>query len=76
MYFGCAEHDQWAPPEMIDALDAHLKDAGINYRIEWYQAPSTVLSFHNAVTSIKRLPLNDIGKCCLPCCGVTSVNCS
>ena len=36
MYFGCAEHDQWAPPEMIDALDAHLKDAGINYRIEWY----------------------------------------
>lgn len=36
IYFGCAETDQWAPPEMIDALDAHLAATGINYRIEWY----------------------------------------
>ena len=36
MYFGCAETDEWAPPEMIDKLDAHLKESGINYRIEWY----------------------------------------
>ena len=36
VYFGCAETDEWAPPEMIERLDAHLKDAGTNYRIEWY----------------------------------------
>ena len=36
IYFGCAETDQWAPPEMIEALDAHLVKSGINYRIEWY----------------------------------------
>ena len=36
IYFGCAETDSWAPPEMIEALDAHLAKSGINYRIEWY----------------------------------------
>ena len=36
IYFGCAETDEWAPPEMIEGLDAHLKTTGINYRIEWY----------------------------------------
>lgn len=36
LYFGCAETDHWAPPEMVDALDAHLKSAGCHYRIEWY----------------------------------------
>ena len=36
LYFGCAETDEWAPPEMIEALDAHLRDSGVNYRIEWY----------------------------------------
>ena len=36
IYFGCAETDQWAPPEMIENLDEHLAKAGINYRIEWY----------------------------------------
>ncbi|MEM7253730.1 MAG: dienelactone hydrolase family protein, partial [Pseudomonadota bacterium] len=36
MYFGCAETDEWAPPEMINKLDAHLKACGTNYRIEWY----------------------------------------
>jgi carboxymethylenebutenolidase len=36
LYIGCAETDSWAPPEMIDALDAHLKTTGCNYRIEWY----------------------------------------
>ena len=36
MYFGCAEHDALAPPEMINNLDSHLKSTGINYRIEWY----------------------------------------
>ena len=36
IYFGCAETDQLAPPSMIEALDAHLAAAGIDYRIEWY----------------------------------------
>lgn len=36
MYFACAEIDQYAPKEVIDALDAHLKSTRLNYRIEWY----------------------------------------
>ena len=36
MYFGCAETDEWAPAEMIQALDEHLADTGVRYRIEWY----------------------------------------
>ncbi len=36
LYFGCAETDDWAPPEMIDKLGAHLKEAGVAHRIEWY----------------------------------------
>ncbi len=36
LYFGCAETDEWAPPEMIEGLDAHLRSVGANYRIEWY----------------------------------------
>ncbi|MBS04817.1 MAG: hydrolase [Gammaproteobacteria bacterium] len=36
VYFGCAETDEWAPPEMIDKLDEHLQAAGTNYRIEWF----------------------------------------
>lgn len=43
LYFGCAETDEWAPKEMIDALDAHLKTVGCNYRIEWY--PGTMHGF-------------------------------
>ena len=36
IYFGCAETDRWAPPDLVDALDQHLASTGINYRIEWY----------------------------------------
>ena len=36
IYFGCAETDSWAPPEMVEALDGHLAAMGIDYRIEWY----------------------------------------
>lgn len=36
VYFGCAETDEWAPPEMIEALEAHMQESGANYRIEWY----------------------------------------
>lgn len=43
LYFGCAETDEWAPVEMIEALDAHLASIGVRYRIEWY--PETVHGF-------------------------------
>lgn len=36
LYFACAETDDWAPPEMVRALDSHLAKAGARYTIEWY----------------------------------------
>ncbi len=36
LYFGCAEFDEWAPREMVDALGAHLESVGANHRIEWF----------------------------------------
>lgn len=36
MYFGCAETDEWAPTEMVEKLEEHLKTTGANYRVEWY----------------------------------------
>jgi len=36
MYFGMAETDDWAPPEMVEALDQYMQTTPANYRIEWY----------------------------------------
>ena len=36
LYFACAEIDQYAPKEVIDALEGHLSKAGAKYRVEWY----------------------------------------
>ncbi len=36
MYFGCAETDEWAPPEMVEGLDNYLAQTGIKYQVEWY----------------------------------------
>ncbi|HEX3765799.1 MAG TPA: dienelactone hydrolase family protein [Kofleriaceae bacterium] len=36
LYFACAEIDKYAPRPQIDALEAHLKDSGIRYRLEWF----------------------------------------
>lgn len=36
MYFGCAETDEWAPPEMVEGLDNYLAQTGIRYQVEWY----------------------------------------
>jgi carboxymethylenebutenolidase len=36
LYFACAETDEYAPVEMIDALTAHLDQLGANARVEWY----------------------------------------
>jgi len=36
IYFGCAETDQWAPPEMIEGLEAYLHKTDLDWRVEWY----------------------------------------
>jgi carboxymethylenebutenolidase len=36
LYFACAETDHWAPLEMVEALDASLKDGGVNAEVEVY----------------------------------------
>jgi carboxymethylenebutenolidase len=36
LYFACAEHDSYAPTEMINELESHLKSVGANARVEWY----------------------------------------
>jgi carboxymethylenebutenolidase len=36
LYVGCAQTDVWAPPEMIAALDNHLRTTPVRYRIETY----------------------------------------
>ncbi|MCU1502540.1 MAG: hydrolase [Ilumatobacteraceae bacterium] len=36
LYFACAETDRYAPKEMIDELEAHLRSIGANARVEWY----------------------------------------
>jgi carboxymethylenebutenolidase len=36
LYFACAELDEYAPKEMVDALDAYLDEVDAKYRIEWY----------------------------------------
>jgi carboxymethylenebutenolidase len=36
LYFACAEHDEYAPKEMVDGLSAHLEAVGADARVEWY----------------------------------------
>jgi len=36
LYFACAEFDDYAPTEMVDALEAHLHEIGCNARVERY----------------------------------------
>ena len=37
LYIACAETDKYAPKEMIDKLEAHLKGTpGLRSRVEWY----------------------------------------
>jgi carboxymethylenebutenolidase len=35
-YFACAEIDKWAPPAVVAELEAALKAAGTEHRLEWY----------------------------------------
>jgi carboxymethylenebutenolidase len=36
IYVGCAEHDSYAPPEMVDAFEAAVGETGASGRVEWY----------------------------------------
>jgi carboxymethylenebutenolidase len=36
LYFACAEHDTWAPLEMVEALDQTMKSKNINAEVELY----------------------------------------
>jgi len=36
LYFGCAEHDSYAPLEMVQALEASLKADGVKAEVELY----------------------------------------
>ncbi len=36
VYVGCAQTDTYAPPEMIEGLDQHLRTTPLHYRIETY----------------------------------------
>lgn len=36
LYFACAEHDDYAPPEVVDRLQAHLAGTAVNHTIDWY----------------------------------------
>jgi len=54
-YIGCAETDDWAPPEMINQLEAYLKEQQVNARVEWYPEtehgfvfPDRVGKYHKA----------------------------
>lgn len=45
VYVGCAEHDTYAPPEMIDAFEQALAAAGNAGRVEWYPGTEHGFSF-------------------------------
>lgn len=36
LYIGCAEHDEYAPPEMVDGFGQAMAAAGSSGRVEWY----------------------------------------
>ena len=36
IYVACAEHDEHAPPEMIEAFEKAMAKAGTNGEVEWY----------------------------------------
>jgi carboxymethylenebutenolidase len=36
LYFACAEHDQWAPLEMVETLDQSIKSRNLNAEVELY----------------------------------------
>jgi carboxymethylenebutenolidase len=54
LYFGCAEHDEYAPRDMIDGLTAHLAAIGANARVEWYPGTEHGFVFPRRPTAYDR----------------------
>jgi carboxymethylenebutenolidase len=36
VYVGCAEHDSYAPPEMVEQFEKAVATSGVDARVEWY----------------------------------------
>ena len=47
LYFGCAETDSYAPLEMIDALEKHLSETSVDYKIEVFPETHHGFAFPN-----------------------------
>lgn len=45
IYVAAAEHDHWAPPEMIDAFEAAMAEHGTTGAVEWYPGTDHGFSF-------------------------------
>lgn len=45
IYIAAAEHDDYAPPAMIERLEAAISDSGANGRIEWYPGTNHGFAF-------------------------------
>jgi carboxymethylenebutenolidase len=50
LYFACAELDGYAPPDMIEALHAHLDRLNIDARFEWYPGAKHGFAFPSRLT--------------------------
>ena len=55
LYFACAEVDEWASNEAIEALDKALADYDLSYRIEWYEGVEHGFAFPGRVNIYDRL---------------------
>ncbi len=45
LYIGCAEVDEWAPPETVEQFDKAMSEAGTKGRVEWYAGTEHGFSF-------------------------------
>lgn len=45
IYIGCAENDGYAPPEMVEAFEKAMAEAGAKGRVEWYPATEHGFAF-------------------------------
>jgi carboxymethylenebutenolidase len=54
LYFACVEIDQYAPKEVIEALQSHLSESGATYRLEWYPGAEHGFAFVDRKPSAER----------------------
>jgi len=53
IYIGAAETDSYAPPEMIDAFEAAMTEAGTAGRVEWYPGTEHGFTFRERPQYVK-----------------------